>query len=144
MALSGADLGLLASRSVFAFACHTAGLLGQEASSSGAVWWGYTGMITAPEASEEVLPLFSSLFSSICAAFASADSSLSRRAVLEQIADWCQQASEEVDRFLLADLDVDAAPVLLCLLQIWQRLRVWEPGALEPMYHPQSPPPILL
>ncbi|HSK80844.1 MAG TPA: hypothetical protein VLQ45_30610, partial [Thermoanaerobaculia bacterium] len=68
----------------------------------------------------------------------------SRRDLLLGIAEWCQQASEEVDRLLLADFDVDAAPVLLCLLQIWQRLRVWEPGALEPMRHPEAPPPNLL
>lgn len=144
MALNGADLDLLASRPVFAFACHTANLLGREASAAGSVWWGYTGTISSPGASEYVLPIFSSLFGFICAAFASADSPLSRGSFLLQIREGCRQASAEVDRLLLADLDVDAAPVLLCLLQIWQRLRVWEPGAPEPMRHPDAPPSMLL
>lgn len=143
-ALSGVDLVVLAPYPVFAFACHSASLPGQEASVVGSVWWGYTGRITAPEISEEALPLFCSVFGFLCDAFPSADSSQSRRAVLLRIAELCQQATEEIDRLLQSDLDLDAGPVLLCLLQIWQRLRVWEPGAPEPMRHPDAPPPNLL
>lgn len=144
-ALASEDLQLLAPRPVFAFACHTASLLGREASRGGTVWWGYTGRITAPELSHEVLSLFTSVFGYIRDAFAPADSAASRRAVLLRIAELCHEAEREVDDLLLAtDVDLDAASVLLCLLQIWQRLRVWEPGVPEPMKHPDAPPPILL
>ena len=39
---------------------------------------------------------------------------------------------------------LDVGSIYLCLLQLWQRLRVWLPGGMEPLLHPEAPPPALL
>lgn len=119
------------------------GGLGPAAARQGAVWWGYTGAVTAPEPSPMLLPLFIQIFSFIRDEFARARSLEERRAVLLRTAELCHQAEAEIDDFFDQDPALDAGSAYLCLLHIWQRLRVWSPGAVSPLMHPDSPPPIL-
>ncbi|HSG39396.1 MAG TPA: hypothetical protein VLE27_07135, partial [Thermoanaerobaculia bacterium] len=56
--LSEDNVSVLGGRSVFAYACHTAGTLGREAARRGAVWWGYMGAIQSPDSSAVLLPVF--------------------------------------------------------------------------------------
>lgn len=110
---------------------------------SGTVWWGYTGVIAAPESAEELLPLFSRIFAYICGAFPSALSAEARQATLLRISELCHEAERSIDEMLMDDPELDAGSAYLCLLHVWDRLRIWEPGAREPECHPDSRPPIL-
>lgn len=142
-ALGSTDTPVLGSRRVFAFACHTATELGEITSKAGTFWWGYTGSITAPDSSAAALPLFVEIFRYIRDAFPAAESADSCREVLSRIAELCHEAEAKVDGLLEAGASFDAASIYLCLLQLWQRLRVWVSGAAEPLLHPDSPPPLL-
>ena len=143
-ALSSMDVPLLGPRPVFAFACHTAGELGEIASREGAYWWGYTGRVTAPDSTEAIIPLFVEIFAYIRDAFPGADSAASCQDVLIRIAELCHEAEARVDDLLGTGDTLDVGSIYLCLLQLWQRLRVWVPGGKEPLIHPKAPPPTLL
>lgn len=139
------DVPRLVGRPVFAYACHTAGGLGQAAAESGTVWWGYTGAITTPpDSSSPLFDRFTRIFAHIRDNFAEARSSEERHTILLQIAELCHEVEEQVDEWLEAGMDLDAGSALFCLLHIWQRLRVWEPGSTLPRMHPEAPPPILM
>jgi hypothetical protein len=139
------DVPRLAGRPVFAYACHTAGGLGQVAAEGGTVWWGYTGAITAPpDSSSPLFDQFLQIFAYIRDAFARARSSEERYAILLRIAVLCHEVGERADELREADTDFDASSEFLCLLQIWQRLRVWELGLTVPEMHPEAPPPAFL
>lgn len=145
MALAMQDAQRIGHRAVFVYACHTATDLGESMAGSGALalWWGYTGSITAPETSEVLLPLFSRIFAYICGAFPGALSAEARRATLLRLSELCHEAERGIDDLLISDPELDAGSAYLCLLHIWDRLRIWEPGAREPECHPDSRPPIL-
>jgi hypothetical protein len=143
-ALSGMDAPVLGQRPVFAFACHTASELGEIASREGTFWWGYTGRVTAPDSTEAVLPLFVEIFAYIRDAFPGADSAASCGDVLTRISELCHEAEVRVDDLLDTGTTLDVGSIYLCLLQLWQRLRVWLPGGMEPLLHPEAPPPALL
>jgi hypothetical protein len=139
------DVPRLAGRPVFAYACHTAGGLGEAAAESGTIWWGYTGAIsTPPDSSSPLFDRFAWIFASIRDTFARAQSSEERYTILLRIAELCHEAEERADELLEAGADFAAGSALFCLLHIWQRLRVWEPGSTVPGMHPEAPPPILL
>jgi hypothetical protein len=139
------DLTRLAGRAVFAFACHTAGGLGAAAAGDGSVWWGYTGLVSAPpESTPALLPLFAGIFGYICEAFALGGSSEERRSVVLKIAEMCHEGAQHVDDLIETGAGVDAVSAYYSLLHIWDRLRVWEPGQTVPMMHPLAAPPALL
>lgn len=143
-ALGRDDHALLKGRAVFAYACHSAGELGQVVSSVDGVWWGYTGSIAAPEATPSCRPLFAAIFSYIRDAFPAACSPRERMEVVVRIADLCHEAEFRVDQLGEADPELDVGSALFSLLHLWQRLRVWGPGAAAPLKHPAAPPPLLL
>jgi hypothetical protein len=142
-ALAEVDAPALGSRTVFAFACHTATDLGRSAAQAGATWWGYTGTITAPDASAELQPLLGEIFIYLSAAFATAVSTEARRSVLIQLGEQCHVAESRIDDLLETDPDLDAGTAYLCLLHLWDRLRIWEAGAEAPLQHPEARPPLL-
>jgi hypothetical protein len=72
--LSEEDVSVLGRRSVYAYACHTAGTLGQEAARKGSIWWGYVGSVQSPDSSAVLLPVFVGIFSRILKAFSHARS----------------------------------------------------------------------
>jgi hypothetical protein len=143
-ALGRDDHLVLKGRAVFAYACHTATELGQEISVSTGTWWGYTGSIAAPETSPACLPLFTWVFSYVRDSFFRASTSQERMDIIVRLAELCDQAAFQVDDAGEADPDLDVGSALFSLLHIWQRLRVWEPGAIAPLKHPAAPPPLLL
>ena len=144
IALAEGDVAVLGCRPVYAFACYTANRLGQEAAQLGTTWWGYTGSIQSPVAEAPFLALFIEIFGYLQAAFAPAQTTEERLAVLEKLAQMCQFAQEEVDRHASAQPDLDVQEAHLCLLQLWDRLRVWTPGGREPEKHPAAKHPLLL
>jgi hypothetical protein len=143
-ALGRDDQALLKDRAIFAYACHSAGELGELVSSVGGAWWGYTGSIAAPEPTPSCLPLFAAIFSYVRDAFPATYSSRERMDVIVKIADLCHEAELRVDEAGESDPELDVGSALFCLLHLWQRLRVWEPGAAAPLKHPAAPPPLLL
>lgn len=143
VALTATDAALTGRRPVYVFACHTASRLGSEMSAGGATWWGYTGAIQCPEEAGAFRALFVALFGFIRAAFAGAVTADQRRAVLEEIARKCEEAQAVVDEHAFRDPDLDVWPAYHCLLHIWDRLRIWPPGAVSPEAHPGAQPPSL-
>lgn len=142
-ALSALDAAATGGRSVYAFACHTASRLGAEMSRSGVTWWGYTGAIQCPEDAAPFRLLFVELFRFIREAFVAAPTIAQRRAALEEIARRCEEAQGVVDEHALRDPEVDVWAAYHCLLHVWDRLRVWPPGATEPEAHGRARPPSL-
>jgi hypothetical protein len=142
-ALRPVDTPRLGRRPVFAYACHTAGGLGQAAAGNGSVWWGYTGAVTAPpDSPPELLSLYSGIFEYLCSAFA-VQSPAGRRAVLLRLADLCHEVEEKVDELLASGIDLDAGSAYLSLLHLWQRVRICEPETADLAMHPDAPPPAL-
>jgi hypothetical protein len=142
-ALTAQDAAEVGRRSVYAFACHTASGLGSAMSRSGVTWWGYTGKIQCPEDAEVFRPLFVDLFRFIRDVFASASTAGDRRAALEEIARRCEEAQGIVDDRAAHDPDLNVWAAYLCLLHVWDRLRVWPPGANHPEAHMRAQPPSL-
>jgi hypothetical protein len=125
------------------FACHTAADLGRAAARAGATWWGYTGAITSPDASEELSPLLAEIFVYLFGVFAGAASTEARQAVLIQLRERCHAAEIRIDDLLETDPNLDAGTAYLCLLHLWDRLRIWEERAESPLQHPEAKPPLL-
>jgi hypothetical protein len=142
-ALSGRDAEATGRRAVYAFACHTASRLGSDMSQSGATWWGYTGAIQCPEDAVAFRLLFVGLFRFIREAFVAASTTVERRALLEEIARRCEEAQGIVDEHAIRDPDIDVWTAYHCLLHVWDRLRVWSPGASHPEAHVRAKPPSL-
>ncbi|MFS8065323.1 MAG: hypothetical protein ACMG6S_03020 [Byssovorax sp.] len=142
-ALTARDAAGTGARSVYAFACHTASRLGAEMSRSGVTWWGYTGAIQCPEDAAPFLVLFVELFRFIGEALVAASTVAQRRAALEEIARRCEDAQGVVDEHAFRDPELDVWAAYHCLLHVWDRLRVWAPGAMEPEAHGRARPPSL-
>jgi hypothetical protein len=142
-ALTVRDAGATGRRSVYAFACHTASRLGSDMSQRGATWWGYTGSIQCPEDAVSFRSLFVELFRFIQEAFVAASTEVERRAVLEELARRCEEAQSVVDEHAIRDPDLDVWTAYHCLLHVWDRLRVWSPGASLPEAHVRAKPPSL-
>jgi hypothetical protein len=143
VALTVRDAVATSPRSMYVFACHTASRLGSGMSQSGTTWWGYTGAIQCPEDAVSFRPLFVELFRFIRESFVAASTQVERRAVLEEIARRCEEAQGIVDEHAIRDPDVDVWTAYHCLLHLWDRLRVWCPGASHPEAHPRANPPSL-
>jgi len=142
-ALTARDTAITGPRPVYAFACHTASRLGSHMSQSGVTWWGYTGAIQCPEDAAPFRLLFVDLFRFIREAFVVATTAVERRTTLDEIARRCEAAQEIVDDHALRDPALDVWAAYHCLLHVWDRLRVWPPGASLPEAHVRARPPSL-
>ena len=142
-ALTALDAVVMGHRSVYAFACHTASQLGFEMSRNGVIWWGYTGAIQCPDDSAPFRILFVQLFQFIREVFVAASTATQRIAAFEEIARRCEAAQAVVDEHALRDPDLDVWSAYHCLLHVWDRLRIWSPGAIHPEAHERSRPPSL-
>lgn len=131
------DAETVGKRFLFVFACFTAGELGRAAAELGATWWGYTGAISAPSDDETAVDALVGIFEMIAERFAKATNPEERSQLIDDIAERCDRLSEALG-------DTAPADTYLCLLHLWQRLRVWAPDAAEPERHPLAPPPIIL
>jgi excisionase family DNA binding protein len=130
-ALTALDAVVMGHRSVYAFACHTASQLGFEMSRNGVTWWGYTGAIQCPDDSAPFRILFVQLFQFIREVFVAASTATQRLAAFEEIARRCEAAQAVVDEHALRDPDLDVWSAYHCLLHVWDRLRIWSPGAIH-------------
>lgn len=137
-------LELLARRSVFAFACHTATVLGRVAAQHGATWWGYTGSIQSPVSDEPFIELFVEIFAFMRESFAAAVTREARSRILDDLRRRCSEAERAVDEAFEADPSIDPSEALLCLLHLWDRLRIWVPGHDAPECHSNAKPPALM
>jgi hypothetical protein len=111
-ALLAPDAPVLARRSVFAVACHTAAKLGRDMAREGVTWWGYIIEVSAPDDRELLRPLFVDVFAHIRGAFAGAGSPAGRLAVLTRTKDLCDRAAETVDVLADGDPDLDVMDAL--------------------------------
>ena len=128
--LVAGDAAIVGTRAVFAWACHTAMTLGYTMSRFGATWWGYTGKIAAPGDGVREIPIFEDVFLEIRSRFA-----VEAEHLMAQIRTICEQAEYRLDHI---EAGSDS---YLCLLHIWDRLRVWQPGASDAWAHPDARPP---
>jgi hypothetical protein len=87
--------------------------------------------------------LFVELFGFIREAFVAASTIVERRAAIEEIARRCEEAQGVIDAHALRDPDLDVWAAYHCLLHVWDRLRVWLPGATIPEAHMRARPPSL-
>jgi len=137
LALEVSDASTVGKRFLFVFACLTAGELGPAAAESGATWWGYTGAISAPSHDEPTIDVFVGIFEMIADRFAKASTTADRLRLIEDVAERCIHFSNALG-------DTAPADAYLCLLHLWQRLRVWVPDSADPERHPLAPPPIIM
>lgn len=142
-ALTADDAPITCGRAVYAFACHTASLLGERMCQGGTTWWGYTGAIQCPEDTAPFRSLFVELFAYIRGAFHAASTREDRSRVLDEIARRCETAQSVVDEHVLRGTDGEVWAAYHCLLHIWDRLRVWPADAAEPEAHRNARPPSL-
>lgn len=143
VALNGADRALLNGRATFAFACYTGVQLGQFVSESGGTWWGYVTAITAPDARPQFIDLFAEIFAYLQSEFSVATSAVRRQVVLHGLRSRCDRAKAVIENAACDDPSLDVLEPISCLLQIWDRLRIWVPPGTEPEHHPAAAPPIL-
>jgi len=143
-ALTVGDAAAIGQRTLFVFACHTASKVGRDLTAAGAVYWGYTGAINAPAENPELAFLFLPIFEHIRDAWSLAGTVRERTDVLTQIAALCEQAEERLDDMVLGDGELDAGSAYLCLLHLWDRLRIWTPNAESPEHHPRATMPLFL
>lgn len=129
-ALTTDDLAELGARAVYAWACHSASGLGRQATRVGATWWGYTGAISAPGTSPPEVEVFSALFGEIKGRFWR-----DHDAFLGEVHQRCELAAGALDAI------AGSLESYLCLLHLWERLRVWVPGEQDAWKHPLAQPP---
>lgn len=143
-ALGADDVALLGDRSVYAYACHTSTALGALVSMHGTIWWGYTGAVSAPVEHPKIVPIFASLFGFIATHLDRACTDAQIDAVIASLHEQCWDAADEIDRLSQQDASIDILGAYYALHHIWDRLRVWSPGADAPRKHPAAAPPDLL
>lgn len=143
-ALDVADLPTIGSRSIFAYACHTATHLGREASHHGAIWWGYTGAVSSPCDHPRLVGVFARLFAFIIQAFPSAHTEEQISHALDALARQCKDAADAVDHMAEADDSINVLEAYYALHHMWDRLRVWLASSSDAVKHPEAAPPILL
>jgi hypothetical protein len=143
-ALEPGDGASVRRRSIFVYACNTGTHLGSSLVGAGAVYWGYTGKINTPAENPSLDFLFVPIFEYIRDAWPDARSERTRRDVLNRIETLCESAAQTLDDLAEKDAELDVLSAGLCLLHIWDRLRIWTAGADSPEHHPRAHLPLLL
>ncbi len=143
VALSSNDVNLLNKRTVYAFACHTAAQLGKSAADAGSIWWGYSDTISCAVDSPDLSEIFTEIFTFMRDNFQNATSPEEIQAILETLKQICDEAAELVDNIDFETEFSDIAEIQMTLLHIWDRLRIWIPGAEDPESHPHKSSPSL-
>lgn len=110
---------------------------------SGAVWWGYTGAIQSPP-TDDLSSLFVLLFAFVRGSFWRLETTQERAECADLLRELCLLAEEHVDEAHARDASLATMDAYLCLLNLWDRLRIWEPGASAPLQHPEAKPPLFL
>jgi hypothetical protein len=142
--IDGELLAHLHHYTVFAYACHTATRLGRTASAHGATWWGYTGRLQCPVHDPPFGELFVELFQLIFDRFWKVADATDRDSLFSDLRARCEAVARAIDDVGDAYADSDTFSAQLCALHVWDRLRIWLPGAESPEQHPDARPPALL
>ena len=132
-ALMIADTHLLCDRESFAFACHTAGLLGPNVSARGGTWFGYVGAVNCLPADQDAIHHFSAIADFVARRFPGCNTALGAQAFINDIAALTDQKHEAI----LAT-DTYTFEMLHALRDISRRLRIWLPGAAAAIMHPEG------
>jgi hypothetical protein len=140
-ALTAMDAAAVGRRVAYVYACHSAVALGESAAREGGVWWGYTGAVTAPDVPEPLLNPIVEVFLFLRDVLMTGEASTD--GILNELVDRCRAAERRVDDLLTDDPELEVGTAYLCLLQLWQRLRIWQSGAATPQKHPEAPEPLL-
>lgn len=130
----------ITNKKIFAFACHTAALVGKEIASNNNVWWGYTGAISASDSEEEAIKVIAPIFEYIINNFYSVMNNIEVNSFLSQVKELCEKAEEEFD-VLEKNTNKIYFNSRLSLNHIWSRLRVWLDGSIYK--HLEAPEPSL-
>ena len=143
IALSKNEVNLLNRRTVYAYTCYTAAQLGRDAAHQGSIWWGYSELISCAINSPRLISIFTNIFTFIRDNFHKAKSKEDRQRVLEELKNLCATAEEKVDLIYADTETTDILELYMTLQHLWNRLRIWAPGAAEPEQHPHSSSPSL-
>jgi hypothetical protein len=130
------DARTMSAKAVLAFACHTGTKLGGAMSRTGNAWWGYSGAIAAPPESATESGLIVPVFEFLIEGFLRLRDDVPMPEFFDRLNKRCERASHQFDELFDSGEYVDPG-TYLCLLHIWDRLRVWSPGAGRPVYHPR-------
>jgi hypothetical protein len=144
VALTKADVPRVGSRAVFAYACHTGTRFGAAFAQGGARWWGDTGAVSAPCGHRAVRRVFGGLLDRLAVRVTAVAAVANLIEAVEALHADCEAAASTLDAVFADDPDARPLDAYLALLHLWQRLRVWFPGATVPWKHPAAPPPLFL
>jgi len=138
-AFDATTLATAPARPVWVWACHTGTRFGQQAAQNGWTWWGYTGAVSAPGAGEDELPILRGAFAVAVAAFKRGGSPAAAEEAVVALEVAVRRIQEALD-----ELGGGASQEsYLFLLHLWDRLRVWFPGAGAHVNHPRASKPLL-
>lgn len=132
-ALMIADTHLLGNRESFAFACHTAHVLGPNVSAQGGTWFGYTGPVNCLPADPDGIHHFSDIADFVAQRFPGCNSANDARAFVKDISDLTEQKHDAI-----VASGTYTFEMLHALRDISRRLRIWLPGAAGPIRHPEG------
>jgi hypothetical protein len=134
--LTARDARTLSQKAVLAFACHTGTEFGGIMSRNGNVWWGYTGLITAPPEEATESGLIEPVFALLVDGFLMMRDRVPPEGFFVRLQEVCEEAANGFDELHVAGYDVDVG-TYHCLLHVWDRLRVWSAGSAAPAHHPR-------
>lgn len=143
IALSVNHCAFLTEKTVFAFACHTATFLGEVVAQHGGVWFGYTGPISAPDTDSQCYEDFVAIFRFIAISVPLLSTLEEREQFWQKLHQLCEGAKRKVSTRYFGKKTNKIFGMLSALFQIWDRLRIWIPGASRPEMHPRATLPIL-
>lgn len=129
------DARSISPRAVFAYACHTGTQLGHAMSRTGNTWWGYSGAVAAPPEEATKSGVVTPVFRFLVEGFLHLRDEVPHPEFFARLKALCERATHYLDDRAESGESVDAG-TYLCLLHMWDRLRVWNPGASRPAYHP--------
>lgn len=130
------DARSLSTKTVFAYACHTGTKLGGAMARTGNTWWGYSGAVAAPSVEATRTGFIAPVFRHLITSFLEFSDEVPPPAFFEWLKQLCEQAAHQFDELFASGVDVDT-DTYLCLLHVWDRLRVWCPGSDGPAHHPR-------
>lgn len=125
------DLPILLKRSTFAFACHTAAILGSHVAAAGGTWFGFVGRINCLPADTNSLQYFKAIIDFITKRFPKCNSV----ADAESFVDGLDTLSGDAIDAIGSHATLEQA---LALREITRKLRIWLPHADEAVKHPEA------
>lgn len=127
-------------RAAWAWACHTGTHFGELLARRGWTWWGYTGVVTAPDVSDpREVSILARAFAAVISAFELGQTPDRIIPSLVELRGRLEMILVELD-----GLEVVSYIGYTFVLQLWDRARVWFPGGAVPFAHPNATRPLFL